>query len=69
MESAHVEYPIGRAAATEYTAEQHKLIAETGKMRVERWLTPVLVVFGSIGSLIGGWSAVSALLHIAGLDK
>jgi hypothetical protein len=52
-----------------FTAEQHKLIAETGKMRNERWLTLVLVVFGAIGSLIGGWSAVSALLHIAGVNK
>jgi hypothetical protein len=34
-----------------FTAEQHKLIAEASKMRTERWLMPVIVVFGAIGSL------------------
>jgi hypothetical protein len=52
-----------------FTAEQHKLIAEAGKMRIERWLTPVIVVFGAIGSFIASWSTVSALLHIAGTGK
>jgi hypothetical protein len=52
-----------------FTAEQRKLIAEAGKMRVERWLTPMLVVFGAIGSLVASWSAISALLHIAGIDR
>jgi hypothetical protein len=52
-----------------FTAEQHKLIAEASKFRVDRWLGPVLAVFGAIGALIGSWSAVKALLHIAGIAQ
>ena len=57
-----------------FTAEQHKLIAEASKLiaeankfKIERWLTPLIVVFGSIGALIAGWSTISALLHAAGI--
>jgi hypothetical protein len=50
-----------------FVAEQHKLIAEASKFRVERWLAPLIAVFGGIGALIAAWSAVTALLHGAGL--
>lgn len=50
--------------------EQQKLVAETlkltteeRKLRIDRWLAPVIVVFGAIGSLIGGFSVVWRLLH------
>jgi hypothetical protein len=48
-----------------FTAEQHKLIAEASKFRMERWLNPVIVIFGGLGAFTASWAAVSALLHIA----
>jgi hypothetical protein len=50
----------------EFTAEQHKLIAEASKFRAERWLIPVTIIAGSLGAFTASWAAVSALLHIAG---
>jgi hypothetical protein len=43
--------------------ETLKLGTENSKLRVDRWLSPVVVVFGAIGSLIGGFSIVYRLLH------
>ena len=53
------------AETRKFMAEQHKLIAEASKFRTERWLGPVIVVFGGLGSFIVSWAAVSALLHLA----
>jgi hypothetical protein len=50
-----------------FTAEQHKLMAERDKLRTDRWLAPVVIVFGAIGSLIGGFATIRALLHAAGI--
>jgi hypothetical protein len=41
-------------------------IAEASKMRIERWLAPMVAISAAIGTGIASWSAVSALLHIAG---
>ena len=46
-----------------FVAEQHKLMAEADKLRIDRWLGPVIVIFGGLGSLVAGYSAVAALLH------
>lgn len=48
-----------------FTAEQHKLIAEASKFKVERWLAPVIIIAGGLGSFTASWAAVSALLRIA----
>jgi hypothetical protein len=48
-----------------FTAEQHKLIAEASKFRIDRWLAPFIVIFGALGSFTASWAAVSALWHIA----
>ena len=53
------------AEASKFTAEQHKLIDEAIKFRIERWLTPLVVIFGGLGAFTASWAAVSALLHIA----
>ncbi len=55
------------AETNKFVAEQRKLLAEAGKLRLDRWLGPVIVIFGGLGSLIAGYSAVAALLHVAGL--
>jgi hypothetical protein len=39
-------------------------MAESNKLRIDRWLAPVIIVFGAIGSLIGSWSANYALVKI-----
>ena len=48
-----------------FTTEQHKLIAEASKFRVEKWLTPLVIIFGGLGAFTASYAAVSALLHIA----
>jgi hypothetical protein len=48
-----------------FTAEQHKLIAEASKFKAERWLAPVIIVAGGLGSFTVSWAAISALLRIA----
>jgi hypothetical protein len=48
-----------------FTAEQHKLIAQASKFRIERLLAPLLVIFGGLGAFSASYAAVSALLHIA----
>jgi hypothetical protein len=50
-----------------FVAEQHKLMAERDKLRIDRWLTPLVIVFGAIGSFIGAWATVRALLRIGGM--
>jgi hypothetical protein len=47
-----------------FMAEQHKLIAEASKFKIDRWLGPVIVIFGGLGSFTASWAAVNALLHI-----
>jgi hypothetical protein len=54
------------AETAKFTAEQHKLIAEASKFRTERWLLPIVVVAGGLGSFTAAYAAVAALLHIAG---
>jgi len=44
-------------------AEQQKLLAEAGKLRIDRWVTPIIIIFGGIGSVIGAASAVYRLIH------
>jgi hypothetical protein len=48
-----------------FIAEQHKLIAEASKFRMERWLTPLIIIFGGVGAFTASWAAVSALWRIA----
>jgi hypothetical protein len=47
----------------ETMAEQHKLIAEASKFKIERWLAPVIIVAGSLGSFTASFAAVRALLR------
>jgi hypothetical protein len=49
-----------------FVAEQHKLIAEAGKFRMDRWLAPLIGIFGGLGAFTASWAAVSALWRIAG---
>ena len=65
QERQTVELPRLIEETRKFTAEQHKLIAEASKFRIERWLSPVIVIFGAIGSLIGSAAAISALWHFA----
>jgi hypothetical protein len=44
-------------------SEARKLDAERGKMNIDRWLAPVIVFGGGIGSAIAGFAAVWRLLH------
>jgi hypothetical protein len=48
-----------------FTAEQHKLIAAASKFRIERWLAPIIIVAGGLGSFTASWAAIGALLRIA----
>lgn len=58
-----------------FVAEQHKLMAEQYKMtaetklRMERWLMPLVLLFGGLGAFTASFAAVSALFHIAGIIK
>jgi hypothetical protein len=37
-----------------FTAEQHKLTAEATKFRVERWLLPITIIAGGLGTQESG---------------
>ena len=51
------------AETQKYTAEQHKLLAEASKFRMERWLSPIIIVAGAIGTFIGSSAALAAFWH------
>jgi hypothetical protein len=48
-----------------FMIEQHKLMAEASKFKIDRWLGPVIVIFGGLGSFTASWAVVNALLHVA----
>jgi len=67
IDRAMAEYHKLAAEEDKLRAESLKLQAEANKLRVDRWLAPVIVIFGGLGSLIAAYSAVTALLrHVGG---
>jgi hypothetical protein len=50
------------AERDEKTAATIKAYAEVRKLNIDRWLTPIIVIFGGIGSLIAGFAAIHRLL-------
>ena len=55
------------AEANKLRDEGGKLRTEQRKLRIDRWVAPVIIVFGGLGSFTASWAAVSALLHVAGI--
>ena len=50
----------------EFTAEQHKLLAEARKLDRDRWLAPVLAIIAAAGGVAGFASAVITLMRLSG---
>ena len=47
-----------------FTAEQHKLIAEASKFRVERWVVPIAVIVNLLSGAAGGAIVAYVLRHV-----
>jgi len=46
-----------------FTAEQHKLIDEASKFRVERWIVPIAIIFNLASGAAGGAVVAWLLMH------